>query len=454
MEKKNFYRMLLVIGLPVALQNLISTSVNLMDTLMVGTLGEKALSATSFANQIFFFYSIIIFGIASGAVVLCSQYWGKKDGVAIQKILTLSFKIASMAGLFFMLLLWFIPEQLMGFFTQDGEVIAQGVAYLRIVSFAYMLYGLTTTYLMVLRSVEDVKIAMYIYSISVVVNIFFNYMFIFGKFGAPAMGVAGAAVGTLIARCLEFLIMSTYMLRFEKAIAYRLPMLTWHEPLLLKDLLHYGMPIMINELLWGLAHTLHVVVLGHMSIEAVAANSICSVVFQMSMSFIIGMSSASAVVIGKSAGAGQREETLQYARWLLPVYAVLGLLLAMLIVLLRTPVMFFYQQKFAADTLLMAQQFMLVYALVIFCTAFCHPMITGILRGGGDIGFSSCVDVGCLWLFLPLGALAAFGGWSGPVMVYFIFRLEIVLKSVLCLWRLRNDQWLRTVTRDFPAVEI
>ena len=194
--ERTFYKMLVTIGLPVALQNLISTSVNLMDTLMVGRLGESALSATSIANQIFFFYSIVIFGITSAAVILCSQYWGNNQIGAIRKVLTLSLWLAASAGTVFVALLLLIPEQLMALFTPDATVVQLGVGYLRIIAVAYLLYGLTTTCLMVLRSVEDVKVAMCIYSLSVVVNVFFNYMFIFGKFGAPAFGVAGAAMGT------------------------------------------------------------------------------------------------------------------------------------------------------------------------------------------------------------------------------------------------------------------
>lgn len=443
---QRFYRMLWTIGLPVALQNLISTSVNLMDTLMVGHLGENALSAVSIANQIFFFYSISIFGITSAAVILCSQYWGSQQVSAIQKVLTLSLRLAAMAGTIFAVLLLLLPEQLMSLFTPDRAVIQMGVDYLRIVAVAYIVYGLTTTCLMVLRSVEDVKIAMCIYSLSVLVNIFFNYMFIFGKFGAPALGVAGAAIGTLIARSLEFAIMLVYMLHFEGKLQYRLPMLRQMEPLLLRDLVHYGMPVMINELLWGTAHSLHVVILGHMSVEAVAANSICSVIYQMTQSFVIGVSSASAVIIGKTVGQGDLPRTAQYAHRLLWVYLVVGLTLASLILLLREPMVRFY--NITPETAAMAQQFMLVYAVVMFCTGFCHPLITGILRGGGDILYAAVADAGCLWLFLPIGAAAAFFLQLEPPQVYFILRLEIVLKTVLCLFRLRNDNWIHVVTRD------
>lgn len=444
--KRTFFKMLWTIGLPVALQNLISTSVNLMDTLMVGRLGENALSAVSIANQIFFFYSISIFGITSAAVILCSQYWGSENTRAIQKVLTLSLRLAAVAGIAFAVLLLLMPAQLMRLFTPDPAVIAMGVGYLRIVAVAYLFYGLTTTCLMVLRSVEDVKIAMCIYSLSVVVNIFFNYMFIFGKFGAPAMGVAGAAMGTLIARSLEFVIMLIYMLHFEKKIRYKLPMLRQMEPVLLKDMMQYGMPVMINELLWGTAHSLHVVILGHMSVEAVAANSICSVIFQMTMSFIIGVSSASAVIIGKTVGQGDLKQTSQYAHRLLWVYLATGVILSCLIVLLREPIIQFY--KIEPETIVMARQFMLVYAVVIFFTGFCHPMITGILRGGGDIMYAAVADAGCLWLFLPVGAAAAFVFHLSPPLVYFVLRIEIIMKLFVCLFRLRNDNWIHVVTRE------
>ena len=445
---ENFYKLLLSIGLPVALQNLISTSVNLMDSLMVGRLGENALTAVSIANQIFFFYSIAIFGITSAAVILCSQYWGNGNRGAICKVLTLSLRLAAAAGVFFVLLLFLLPQQLMGLFTPNSIVIALGAEYLRIIAVAYFLYGLTTTCLMVLRSVENVKIAMCIYSLSVVVNVFFNYMFIFGKFGAPALGVAGAAVGTVIARSLEFVIMAVYMLRFEKKICYRLPMLLQVEPALLKDLIKYGMPVMVNELLWGAAHSLHVVILGHMpaGVEAVAANSICSVIFQMSMSFIIGVSSASAVMIGKTVGRGDLARTSLYIHKLLRVYFCVGLALCGLILLLREPVIQFY--KIEPNTIVMARQFMLVYAMVIFCTGFCHPMITGILRGGGDIMYAAVADAGCLWLFLPVGIAAAVFLQLSPPMVYLVLRLEIVMKLFICLFRLRDDRWIKIVIRE------
>ena len=183
-----------------------------------------------------------------------------------------------------------------------------------------------------------------------------------------------------------------------------------------------------------------------MSVEAVAANSICSVVFQMTMSFIIGVSSASAVIIGKTVGQGNLQQTSQYAHRLLRVYFVVGLALFSLILLLREPVIQFY--KIEPDTVVMARQFMLVYAVVIFCTGFCHPMITGILRGGGDILYAAVADAGCLWLFLPIGAVAAFLLHVAPPLVYFVLRLEIVVKMVACLFRLRNDRWIHVVIRE------
>lgn len=191
--ERSFYRSLLALTLPVALQNVISYSVNLMDTLMLGGLGEVALSATSLANQVFFIYTVAIFGVAGGAIVLCSQYWGKKDVDSICRVASLALRISAAAGLLFTLVLFLFPRPVMQIFTAEPAVIEAGASYLRIVSLSYFFYGVTSTFLVVLRSVETVNVSVAIYGVSFAVNVFFNYVFIFGKFGAPRMGVAGAA---------------------------------------------------------------------------------------------------------------------------------------------------------------------------------------------------------------------------------------------------------------------
>lgn len=233
--ERSFYRSLLALTLPVALQNVISYSVNLMDTLMLGGLGEVALSATSLANQVFFIYTVAIFGVAGGAIVLCSQYWGKKDVDSICRVASLALRISAAAGLLFTLVLFLFPRPVMQIFTAEPAVIEAGASYLRIVSLSYFFYGVTSTFLVVLRSVETVNVSVAIYGVSFAVNVFFNYVFIFGKFGAPRMGVAGAAVGTVLARVAEFVMIIAYMLVWEKKIRFRLHMLLWPSGGLARD---------------------------------------------------------------------------------------------------------------------------------------------------------------------------------------------------------------------------
>ena len=442
---KYFYRSLVAMTLPVALQNVISYSVNLMDTLMLGSLGEVALSATSLANQIFFIYTVIIFGVAGGAIVLCSQYWGKKDTDAICRVAGIALKISAALGAAFTVTLLIFPAQLMRIFTAEPEVIAAGVSYLRIVAFSYFFYGITSTFLVVLRSVETVNVAVVIYSVSFVVNVFFNYVFIFGKFGAPQMGVAGAAVGTVLARAAEFVLMLCYVLLIEKKIKFRLHMLAWSSNGLAADLWRYGLPVILNEALWSIAISMHAVILGHMGSDIVAANSICSVMFQMVTSVILGVSNASAVLVGKVVGQGDFALAKAQVKKLVHIYFYIGLACAAIILLIKEPIIGIYNIK--ASTIDLARQLMLVYAVAVFFMAFTCPIITGVFRGGGDTRFAAICDVGCIWLMVPVGAAAAFLFGAPPVIVLTLLKCDMPIKTAFCLTRLRGDKWIRNITR-------
>ena len=443
--EKSFYKALLAMTLPVALQNVISYSVNLMDTVMLGSLGEVALSATSLANQIFFIYTVVIFGVAGGAIVLCSQYWGRSDIDAIRKVTSLALKISAGMGAVFTGLLLLMPEQLMRIFTAEPAVIAAGASYLRIVAFSYFFYGITTTLLVILRSVETVNIALVIYSVSFVVNVLFNYMFIFGKWGAPQMGVAGAAVGTVLARAAEFLMMLVFVFVFEKKIRFRIPMLAWPAGGLAADMLRYGAPVIVNEALWSIAISMHAVVLGHMGSDIVAANSICSVMFQMVTSVILGISNASAVLVGKVVGAGDYDAAKLRVRKLVQIYFCIGLVCSALILCIKDPMISIYNIK--PETQILAQQLMYVYAAAVFFMAFTCPLISGVFRGSGDVRFAAVCDVGCIWLMLPVGAAAAFLFGAPAYVVLALLKCDMPLKTVFCLRRLRGTGWIRNITR-------
>ena len=443
-KNKEFYKTIAAITIPIALQNIISYSVNLMDTVMLGRLGEVALSATSLANQIFFMFTLLIFGIGGGAVVLCSQYWGVKNIVNIQKITTIVLKIAFWVSLVFALVLLIFPREVMTVFTSDKEVIKAGTSYLRVLSISYLFYGLTSAFLVILRSVETVNICLKIYILSFIVNVIFNYIFIFGKLGVTPLGVTGAAVGTLIARMVEFLVIILYMLKYETKIIYRPHMLKFKDKTLLKEMLKYGMPVVYNELLWGIGISIHAVILGHLSSSVVAANSIYNVIYQMSTSFILGVANASSVVMGKTIGSGDKDEAINIKNKLLFIYLILGITTASVLLLIKNPVISLYNIEDTTKTL--ANNLMYIYAFHILFQAFTSPIIAGVLRCGGDTKFAAIIDVIFLWLLLPLGFVAAFKFNITPILVLLLLRFETPIKSVFCLWRLRNDKWINILT--------
>ncbi|MGL5312142.1 MAG: MATE family efflux transporter [Peptostreptococcaceae bacterium] len=444
-KKNDFYKTIAAITIPIALQNIISYGVNLMDTVMLGRLGEIALSATSLANQVFFMFTLLIFGIGGGAVVLCSQYWGNRNIKSIQKITTIVLKIAFWVSLGFALVLLIFPKEVMTIFTSDVEVIKAGTSYLRVLSMSYLFYGLTSTFLVILRSVETVNICLKIYILSFIVNVVFNYIFIFGKFGVPALGVTGAAVGTLIARMVEFIIILIYMLKYEKKIFYRPHMLKFKDKDLLKDMIKYGMPVICNELLWGVGISIHAIILGHLSSDVVAANSICNVIYQMSTSFILGVANASSVVMGKTVGAGNKEEAIAIKNKLLFIYLILGITTASVLLIIKNPVISMYNIE--TTTKAIANKLMYVYAFHILFQAFTSPIIAGVLRGGGDTKFAAVVDVLFLWLLLPVGFIVAFKFNLNPILVLLLLRFETPIKTVFCLWRLKGDKWINIITR-------
>lgn len=444
-KNKDFYKTIAAITIPIALQNIISYGVNLMDTVMLGRLGEVALSATSLANQVFFMFTLLIFGIGGGAVVLCSQYWGNKNIKSIQKVTTIVLKISFMVSLSFALVLLIFPKQVMTIFTSDIEVIKAGTSYLRVLSISYLFYGLTSTFLVILRSVETVSICLKVYLLSFIVNVVFNYVFIFGKFGAPVLGVTGAAVGTLIARIVEFIIILIYVLKYESKIYYRLNMLKYKDNDLLNDMFKYGLPVICNELLWGIGISIHAIILGHLSSNVVAANSICNVIFQMVTSFILGVANASSVIMGKTVGSGNKEEAVSIKNKLLYVYLGLGIVSACVLLLIKNPVISMYNIE--SDTKNIANNLMYIYAFHILFMAFTSPIIAGILRGGGDTKFAAVVDVLFLWLLLPVGYIVAFKFNLNPVLVLLLLRFETPIKTVFCLWRLKGDKWINIVAR-------
>ncbi len=445
-KNKGLMKLFAAIALPVALQNLLTYAVGLMDSVMVGSLGEVQLSAVTVANQPFFLFMMCMFGLSSGACVLISQYWGKKDTDTISKILGIVLKIALGVGIVVTVLVALFPRQVMELYTDDVQVVEYGVQYLRVAIFSYLPFAFTNSYLTCVRSVERVKIAVVTYSISFCVNVFFNYMFIFGKFGAPALGVAGAAVGTIIARAVEFVIVFFYAKK-ETRVTIKLRYIFRSEKWIFRDYIKFALPVLVNEMLWAVGSSAHTAVLGRMSVSAVATVSIVSTAMQIMTVFIYGAASATLVIVGKYIGERKYDLAKKSANSLVLANIIIAAITAGAFLLLKDTFMSFY--SITEDTRVALNGTMYASAIIILFYAVNMACIVGVFRGGGDTIYAMYLDLIAMWaIAIPLGALGAFV-WGLPIpVVYFLLRSDEVVKAIVCLVRMKGGKWLKVVTRS------
>lgn len=415
------------------------------DTVMLGMLGEIQLSAASIANQLGFIFMLFGFGTGSGAVVLVSQFWGKKDVDSIHKTITVMYRIMIAASLVFTVLAVFFPRAVVSVFTTDELVILEAVTFLRIVGISYLFAGIASTTVTVLRAVRTVKISIVVYICSLVINIVLNWILIFGKLGAPALGAAGAAIATCIARFFEFAISMVFMFFFENKIKYKFKMLFARKLGILRNFMKNASPVVINELLWGTGMSVVAIVVGRMGREFVAANSICSVLSQLVTIIMAGIANGSAVIIGNTVGEGKYGRAKEYSYTILALSFLFGLISSGLVLLLKNPMISLYNISPLARTY--ANQIMIIFSvLVVFNSVNCTTLV-GILRGGGDTRFVLVVDVVFMWIIsIPLGFLTGlFLGW--PVWaVYIVLKSDEVLKVIASVIRVLNGNWINDVT--------
>ena len=451
-RERNFYKLILSIALPIAIQNLITFSVSLIDTMMLGALGEVQLSAASIGNNLFFILTVLIFGLAGGSNILISQYWGKGDVNTIHKILSIMYRACIIIVAVFVAIATILPEEFMRIYTSDIRVIEEGAIYLRIISIGYIFYALTNATIMMLRSVKTVKISLVVYSVSLMVNAIFNYIFIFGKFGVPALGVKGAAIATVMARIVEFLIVIIFMVKYENKICLRVKHLLKVDKIILKDFMVNCTPVLFNEFLWSTGSTMISIIIGRLGTETVAANSISNVVFQFVTVFIFRLSNATAVIIGNTIGEGKNEKAKEYSRTVGVLSILMGIMAGVVILLIRPIVVDFY--NVSQTTKDIAIQIMNSMSIIVIFQSFGITLMMGVLRGGGDAKFVLVNDIIFLWLVaIPCGFLTAFVLKWPIAAVFFVVKSDEIIKSIIATIRVLSGKWVRNVTRDFEVKE-
>ena len=443
-KDKAFYRKILMIGLPISAQMIITVGINMMDTIMLGQLDEVALAASSMATQVHSLFHYMSMGLAMGAGVLLARFWGAGDRVGIRKSLSLMYRSCITVSLLFTLVVSLFTRQVMELLTSESEVIYEGVRYLKWAMPCFCLHGLSQCTTIALRNFKRVRIPLYSTIASFFINIFFNWVFIFGKLGAPAMGVAGAALGTLISRSFEFAFICGYFFLREKNVCFRPREIFIPCGDLANEYFRIALPVMVSDTLLGIGNSATAMVAGRIGTVYMSANSITMMTQQISQIFSVGLGQASCIITGNTLGEGDTEKAYRQGVCLTAIGFIVGAACGVAIASVAGSIVSAY--KVGPETKALAVR--LMYA-VSFLVVFLLPnsiMTKGVLRGGGDTKFLMIADVIFLWVVsVPLGWLAAFV-FRWPATVIFVsLRLDCVIKAIWCIFRLRSRKWIRRI---------
>ena len=444
---RSFYRSLIALAIPVALQNLITFAVSFADNLMVGSLGDAAVSGVYMGSQIQTFLQMFSGGIEGAILILAAQYWGKRDTASIKRIIAIGLHFSIGFGLLLTTVCVMVPRPIISLFTDDAGVIAAGALYLRIVCFSYLFFCITQALIASMRSVEVARIGMGVSLISLIVNVSLNYILIFGKFGFPAMGIAGAAVATVISRIAETLTMWIYVTRIDRKLELKLKELLVSDPVLRRDFIRYGLPLIGGNVVWSVNMMANSAILGRFSASVITAASIANTMNSLAYVTMNGMSSAVGIITGKTVGAGKTERMKEYAYTVQLLFLGMGLLTGGVIILLKNPFIGLYS-GITAEAISYSSQFITVLSITMIGTCYQAAGLFGLVKSGGDIGFVFKNDTIFVFLVvLPSAIIASILG--APAWVVFAcLKCDQILKCFVAVVKINRFDWMKNLTRD------
>lgn len=441
---RGFYKKVLVIGGPIAAQQIITVGVNMMDTVMLGQLNETALSAAAAATQIHSLFQFMSMGMGMGASVLIARYWGAGDMPSLRKALSLMYRCCLIISLLFTAVVGLAPAGALALLTPYPEVVAEGVRYLYWALPCFFLFGLSTTTTIVLRNLKQMHIPLIVSVGAFFINIFFNWLFIFGRLGAPAMGVAGAALGTLISRCFEFAAICGYFFLAEKRARFRVRDILAPCGDLAPEYLRISLPVMVSDTLLGLGNSVTMAVVGHIGDTFMSAYTITHVTQQITTVFTSGLGQSAVIITGNTLGEGDPDKAQRQGVTFTALGFALGALCGGAIVLISPLVVGSY--NILPETYAIAMELMRSVGVITMFMAPASILTKGVLRGGGDTRFLMIADVVFLWVVsVPLGYLAGLVWRWPPFWVFSCLRLDHVIKAVWCVFRLRGGKWIKKI---------
>ncbi len=441
---KELYLKMLKIAIPISLQSLITVGINLMDTIMLSKMGDAQISASSLAGQFINLFMICCMGIGMGASVLTSRFWGMQDKHSLKKTITIMLRFVVIFSSVFTAITIASPEWIMRIYSNEAPIITHGVTYLKWMIPTYICTGLSLTCTIVLRTVGQVRIPLYCSISAFFINVFFNWVFIFGHFGAPRMEIGGAALGTLIARVFELLFICGYFFFIDKRIRYRLKDLFLKCRDLLGEYIRISIPVLISDGLLAFGNNTVAMIMGRIGETFVAANSVTTVVQQLSSVLTTGVCNASGIITGHTMGEGDIDKAQRQGYTFLFIGFIIGCFSALVIFLLRGPIINYYDVSPEAKTI--AWDLMNAIIIINIFQSMNSILTKGVLRAGGDTTFLMAGDILFLWVAsIPLGYLAGLKWGLPSFWIYTCLKIDQIIKCVWCYFRLRSGKWLKKI---------
>lgn len=446
-RERAFYRAFFPLLIVIALQQLAALTVNLADNLMLGSYAELALSGAALVNQIQFTLQQTVSGIGLGIVALASQYWGQKRTDPIKKIINIGVKVGFLIGVLFFAVSGCIPRAVLSLFTDDQAVIAEGLRYLRVIRWTYLIFSVSNSLMYAMQSVQTAMIGTIMSISTICINVCLNYCLIFGNFGAPELGIVGAAAATLVSRSVELIIILVYVLRIDRKLRMKLRELLRFDFTYLRDYIRIAAPMVLTGLLWGVSQAAQTAILGHIGSAVIAANSIASVIFQLFAVFGMACANASSVIIGKTIGSGRLDRVRAYSKTLQGIFLLTGIVFGGLMFLLKDAIVGIY--AVSEETGALAVSFLTVLSVTTVGTCYEYPVMAGIIAGGGSTKYAAAMDNLFMWLFtIPCAFLSAFVFGFPPIVTFGILKADQVIKCIPNFITCNRYRWVRKLTHD------
>ncbi len=441
-KEKAFYKLFFTLTLTMALRSVITFTVNLADSVMLGAYSENALSGVALVNQVQFMLQLMVTGVCEGVQIFISRAWGAKDMTIVKKMVNISVKCTAVIALIVAVIAALFPSQLLGLLSNQRDIVAEGVGYIQIILFSYLFFAFSTAMITALNGVETVHIGFITSVMTLVINVCLNYCLIFGNFGFPQLGARGAAVATLCARIMESIVVAVYVRFVDKKIRIRAKDFGKLDMDLFRKYVKKGLPVFLSSFTWGLAMSIQLGILGHMGKSVVTANSIANTLFQIVSVVAYASASACSVIVSKTIGEGNQERVVPYAKTFQVMFLCIGVLTGLCVFALKDVIIQFYNVSDAAKSL--ALTFLTILSVTVVGTSYQMPCLTGLVRAGGDTSFVFKNDMIFMWcIVLPVSLFAAFYLKLPPAVVFMCLKSDQILKCFVAVVKVNRFRWIK-----------